>query len=175
MGQIFESLDPFIQEHVRQLMKPSGLPEGDDSLESLASAWLEKKDAFESEVSTQGMEEVDFFAKDEERGALAMTYSGSLVNIGPLVDGKRLCEYSSIGLRKDVPQAATEDACALESDIESDAPASFTKGPVRKTSPILKIAMFKKAMAPEKEEEKLSEVTQILSDNFVEVNKTVIR
>jgi hypothetical protein len=175
MGQIFDSLDPFIQEHVRQLMKPSGLPEGDESLESLASAWLEKKDAFEGEVAAQGMEEVDFFAKDEERGALAMTYSGSLVNIGPLVDGKRLCEYSSIGLRKDVPQAATEESCSLESDIESDAPASFTKGPVRKTSPILKIAMFKKSMAPEKEEEKLSEVTQILSDNFVEVNKTVIR
>jgi len=175
MGQTFDSLDPFIQEHVRPLMKPSGLPEGDESLEALASAWLEKKETFENEVASQGMEEIDFFAKDEERGALAMTYSGSLINIGPLVDGKRLCEYASIGLRKDVPDAASEDESALEADIESDSPAAFTKGPVRKTSPILKIAKFKKAMAPEVEEEKLSEVTQIITDNFVEVNKTVIR
>ena len=42
MGTKFESLDDFIQDHVRQLVKPSGLPESDESLEALATAWLEK-------------------------------------------------------------------------------------------------------------------------------------
>jgi hypothetical protein len=91
------------------------------------------------------------------------------------VDGSRRCEYSSIGLRKDVPQTAVDEASQLESAIESDSVAAFKKGPVRKTSPVLKIARFKKKLAPEAEEAKLSEVTQILADGFVEVNKTVVR
>ena len=175
MGEVFDSLDSFIQDHVKQLLKTSGLPDTDESLDSLASSWLEKKTAFEDEVSSQGMEELDAFSADDDQGALVMTYSGSLLNIGPLVDGARRCEYSSIGLRKDVPQTAVEDNSELEGDFESDAVAAFKKGPVRKTSPILKIARFKKKMAPELEESKLSEVTQILADGFVEVNKTVIR
>jgi hypothetical protein len=175
MGKVFDSLDNFIQEHVKQLLKSSGMQNDDESLDALAGAWLEKKQAFEDGVSTQGMEEIDFFSKEDDQGALVMTYSGSLLNIGPLVDGFRRCEYTSIGLRKDVPQSALEESSELEADFETDAVASFKKGPVRKTSPILKIARFKKKMDPELEESKLSEVTQILADDFVEVNKTVIR
>ncbi len=175
MAAVFESLDSFIQDHVKQLLKSSGMPDGDESLEALASAWLEKKKAFEDEVAAQGMEEIDFFGAQDEQGGLIMTYSGSLLNIGPLVEGSRNCAYASIGLRKDVPETASDEASSLEGDFEIDAVASFKKGPVRRTSPILKIARFKKKLAPEVEESKLSEVTQILADGFVEVNKTVIR
>lgn len=174
MGANFDSLDAFIQDHVRQMVKPSGLPEGDDSLEALATSWLEKKSAFEDAVAKNGMEEVQFFSADDEQGAIVMTYSGSLVNIGPLVDGVRRCEYAPIGLRKDVPESAVEESAVLEGDFETDSVASFKKGPVRKTSPILKIARFTKKMKPEVEEEKLADVTQALMDDFVEVNKTVV-
>jgi hypothetical protein len=174
MGINFDSLDSFIQDHVRQMVKPSGLPEGEDSLEALATSWLEKKRAFEDAVSGNGMEEVQFFTADDDRGAIVMTYSGSLLNIGPLVDGARRCEYAPIGLRKDVPESAVEESGMLEGDFETDSVAAFKKGPVRKTSPILKIARFTKKMTPEVEEEKLSDVTQALMDDFVEVNKTVV-
>ncbi len=43
MGKKFDSLDNFIQDHVKQLLKSSRLPEGDESLETLATGWLEKK------------------------------------------------------------------------------------------------------------------------------------
>lgn len=175
MGERFDSLPPYIQDHIRQLVKPSGLSEGDESLEALAGAWNEKQELFAQEAATHDMEEVDFFEKTEERGALAMTWSGSLVNIGPLVDGKRVCEYSSIGLRKDVPDSAKEEESVLEADLESDKVAAFAKGPVRKTSPLLKIAVFKKEMPPAVEEEELAALTQVIGDSFVEVNKTVIR
>jgi hypothetical protein len=174
MGTNFDSLDAFIQDHVRQMVKPSGLPEGEDSLEALAESWLEKKRAFEEAVSGNGMEEVQFFTAEDEQGAIVMTYSGSLLNIGPLVDGARRCEYAPIGLRKDVPESAVEESGLLEGDFETDSVAAFKKGPVRKTSPILKIARFTKKMTPEVEESKLADVTQALMDDFVEVNKTVV-
>jgi hypothetical protein len=173
MGAKFDSLDEFIQDHVRQMVKPSGLPEGEDSLEALAGSWLEKKRAFEEAVAENGMEEVQFFTADDEHGAVVMTYSGSLLNIGPLVEGSRRCEYAPIGLRKDVPESAVEDASSLAADFETDAAAGFRKGPVRKTSPILKIARFTKDYAPEVEESRLADVTQALTSGFVEVNKTV--
>jgi hypothetical protein len=174
MGVNFDSLDGFIQDHVRQMVKPAGLSEGEETLEALATSWLEKKKAFEEVVANNGMEEVQLFAAEEEHGGLVMTYSGSLLNIGPLVAGARRCEYAPIGLRKDVPESAVEDASVLESDFETDSVAAFRKGPVRKTSPILKIARFVKKYAPEIEEARLSEVTQALTGDFVEVNKTVV-
>jgi hypothetical protein len=174
MGSNFDSLDEFIQEHVRQMVKPSGLPPGEESLEALASSWLEKRKAFEEVVCNNDMEEVQLFAAEDDHGGIVMTYSGSLLNIGPLVGGARHCEYAPIGLRKDVPESAVEEASLLEGDFETDSVAAFKKGPVRKTSPILKIARFKKKYAPELEEARLSEVTQVLTGDFVEVNKTVV-
>jgi hypothetical protein len=174
MGSNFDSLDEFIQDHVRQMVKPSGLPEGEESLEALAGSWLEKKKAFEEVVSSNDMEELQVFGAAEEHGGIVMTYSGSLLNIGPLVAGARRCEYAPIGLRKDVPESAVEDASLLDGDFETDSVAVFRKGPVRKTSPVLKIARFRKKYAPEVEEERLSEVTQVLTGDFVEVNKTVV-
>lgn len=175
MGTRFDSLDGFIQTHVRQLLASSGLPDGPDALEALAGAWLEKKAAFEAAVAGSGMEEVDFLAKDDERGALLMTYSGSLLNLGPLVGGGRRCEYASIGLRPDLPQFAVEESSRLDADVEADAVASFAKGPVRRTSPLLKIALFKKRLTPQIEEAKLAEVTQAVGQEFAELNKTVVR
>jgi hypothetical protein len=174
MGANFDSLDEFIQDHVRQMVKPSGLPEGEESLEALATSWLEKKKAFEEVVANNDMEEVQSFAAEDEHGGIVMTYSGSLLNIGPLVAGTRHCEYAPIGLRKDVPESAVEEASVLESDFEADSVAVFRKGPVRRTSPVLKIARFNKKYAPEAEATRLSEVTQVLTDGFVEVNKTVV-
>jgi len=174
MGSNFDSLDDFIREHIRQMVKPSGLSEGEESLEALATAWLEKKKAFEETVAGSEMEEVQLFAAEEEHGALVMTYSGSLLNIGPLVGGERHCEYAPIGLRKDVPESAVEETSELEGDVETDSVAKFKKGPVRKTSPILKIARFTKKYAPDVEETKLADITQVLTGDFVEVNKTVV-
>ena len=174
MGSNFDSLDEYIQDHVRQMVKPSGLIEGEETLEALATSWLEKKKAFEEAVAGNGMEEVQLFAADEEHGGIAMTYSGSLLNIGPLVGGARRCEYAPIGLRKDVPESAVEEASVLETDCETDSAALFKRGPVRKTSPVLKIARFAKKYAPDVEETRLAEVTQVLTSDFVEVNKTVV-
>ena len=116
----FNSLTPEIQQHLKQIAKTSGMPMTDESWELMATAWLEKKTIFETTLSDNKLVEVAFFGQAEARGALALTWSGSIINIGPLVDGARHCEYTSIGLRADVPPAATEDASVLSSDLEVD-------------------------------------------------------
>ena len=174
MGEYLDQIPEEIRGHVREITRISGLPEGEESVEKIAQAWLEKKKTFEEEIQKMKMEEIDSFTKEDERAALALTFSGSLVNIGPLVEDRRKVQYMSIGLRKDVPDLAERDDSVLAKDINIDEPIEFVKGPVRSTSQIFKIAVFTGDLSAEEQEEKITEVTQIIGEEFVEVNKTII-
>ena len=103
-----------------------------------------------------------------------MTYSGSLLTIGPIADDGRNVEYASVGLRTDVPESAEKEGSVISSDISVGGVVEFLVGPIKKSSPVYKIAVVKDEMPIEEEEELLSDVTQILMDDFVEVNKTLI-
>ncbi|TFG84657.1 MAG: hypothetical protein E4H20_02515 [Spirochaetales bacterium] len=170
----FDSLSPEIQDHLRQIAKTSGLAPTEDSHERMAAAWLEKLDIFEKAVKDNKLVEVAFFGRAEERGALVLTFSGSLLNVGPLVDGARRCEYASIGMRADVPPTATDESSELAADLELEEPAQFVKGPIKTSSPLYKIAVAKDELEPNDEEALLTQVTQELAEDFIEVNKTLI-
>lgn len=174
MGEYLDQIPAEVRDHVKGIAKTSGLPEGEESIELIAQGWLEKKVAFEEKIEDENMEEVEEFSKDSEVGALVMTYSGSLLTVGPLIDGVRTVDYTSIGLRTDVPSSVSNDKSVLDAHISVDSPATFSAGPIKKTSAIFKIAVFIEELPAEEEAEKLSEVTQILAEEFVEVNKTII-
>ena len=175
MGEYLDQIPEPIRAHIRQITSTSGLPAGEESVEMIAQAWLEKKRIFEEQLAGNKLEEVETFAADEAGGALILTYSGSLLTVGPLVDDVRRVEYSSIGLRTDVPQSAANDASVLSADAEVDQVAEFEAGPIRRSSAVFKIAVAREELEPEAEAQLLSDVTQVLTEEFVEVNKTVIR
>jgi hypothetical protein len=178
MDDNFSKVSEKVQNHLKQLAGSvkvvSADGSTDDPLEALAGAWLEKEDRFNNQMEDNNMELVDTLGKDDAKGALILTYSGSLLTVGPLTDNGRKVEYVSVGLRTDVPDAAEQDDAELASDINVDAPAEFSNGPIQKSSPIYKIAVVKEEMAPEDEEELLADVTQVLIDEFADVNKTLI-
>ncbi len=174
MGEFLDQIPGDIQQHIKDLSKASGVGEDEESVEKMAQAWLEKKDCFESKISEQDMEEVESFSKDEEKGALVLTYSGSLLNVGPLVDDVRNVEYTSVGIRTDVPQTASGDNAKLAGDIIVGKGADFEVGPVKTTSAIHKIAVCKEELSPEEQEETLSNATVMLSEDFVKINQTII-
>ena len=66
-----------------------------------------------------------------------MTYSGSLINIGPQRDQGRNVQYVSIGLRKDVPESASQENSQLQGDVRIGAPVAFSSGPILSSSPVL--------------------------------------
>jgi hypothetical protein len=170
----FESLNPEIQVHLKQLAKASGLSAAEDGYERLAAAWLEKKALFEKSAQENKLAEQAFFASQEQKGALVLTYSGSLLKIGPLINGTRCCEYSSIGLRSDVPPSAIEDASQLAADIEVDDIVQFSTGPIKSSSQVYTMAVASEELEPEEEEALLTQLGQNLVEDFVEVNKTVL-
>lgn len=175
MGEFLDRVPAHLREHVAKIAAGSGLEPGGETTELIARAWLEKEAAFAQRIGESGMEEWDSFPADEKRGALVLTYSGSLLTIGPLDGGKREVEYASVGLRQDVPAFARSEASALKGDLAVDQVAAFSGGPIEKSSAVFKIAVAKEKLDPEAEKEMLGEVTQVLAEDFVEVNKTVAR
>ena len=174
MSEFLDQIPEDIQDHIKDITKTSGLPDNDESIEMIAQAWLEKKNVFEEKIEEMNMEELDSFDKEDERGAIVLTYSGSIVNVGPMVDDVRNVEYTSIGIRSDVPDSANNDKSKLGGDINIDETIEFEVGPVKSTSQIFKIAVCKGDLSADEQEEKLKETTVILSDEFAKINSTII-
>ena len=174
MGEQFEAVAPQVRDHLKQLVGTAGLPDGEESLELLAQGWLEKQSSFHEQTKANNLEETDVLEIDGGHGALVMTYSGSLLTVGPETEEGRTVEYVSIGLRQDVPDSLRRERSVLASDVAKDSSAEFEVGPIKTSSPVYAIAVAKEEMSAEAEEELLSQVTLMLAEDFVEVNKTVI-
>ena len=174
MENYFANVSEDVQNHLKQLTGSVNLPEGEDALEILAKGWLEKEKLFLSKIEQENLEEVDTYVADEKRGGLIMTFSGSLLTIGPLGDEGRNIEYSSIGLRTDVPEKAVKSGSVLDENITIGEPVLFSVGPITKSSPVYKIAIVSKEMEPKEEEGLLSDLTQVITDEFTEINKTIV-
>jgi hypothetical protein len=174
MGEILDQLPPEIQTHVKGITKSAGLPDEEASYEKIAQGWLDKKKIFEEQITEQQMVEVDSLAMDDEKGAVALTFSGSLVLIGPIIDGVRKSGYNSIGIRKNVPDSMIQENSKLAADVSVNSPILFDVGPVKSTSSIFKIAICEEDLEALEQEEKISEVTVIMTNEFVDVNKQLV-
>ena len=178
-------LSTAIRAHLQGLLRSSGLPENEESLEEMTRVWFEKKDMFEGQVKALDMQTLERFAADDPRGALLLTWSGSLLSVGPSSVGRagmnprstaaRRTEYASIELRTDVPHLAVSENGELESDLAIGQPATLRMGPVSSTSALLRIAACDPAVAAEEQEKRIREATIFLTNGFVRINRTVTR
>lgn len=173
MGIFLDQVPEEIQDHIRDIAATSGLPQGDDAVEAISEGWLEKQRLFEEKTAELNMETVDELAADFPRGALVITYSGSLLTIGPQKDQQRRIEYTSIGLRHDVPDALLSEQTAIKGSILVNSPARFTDGPIEQSSLIYRIAIHREELEAEEENKRLNSATQIISESFADVNKSL--
>lgn len=174
MGEFFDKIPEHIKAHIKDLVAKADLPDNEESLELISNVWLEKERIFNEETSKMNMMEIDFFDKNEKKGAIVLTYSGSILTIGPLVSNGRKVSYASIGLRKDVPEVAEKDSSILSSNIEIDDVIEFQVGPIKRSSSVYKIFVSRDELPPEKELKNITVVATEIIDDFVEVNKTLL-
>lgn len=174
MSDVLNQIPEKIHYHIKALSKDSAFEGSEDAVDRIAQAWLDKKAVFDDEIDTMGMVKVEELELDHEQGALAITYSGSLVNIEPVMDGKRRVSYTSIGLRTDVPESnSEEDSVVQESYISVDNPVYFEQGPVKNTSQLLEIAVFEEELSPVVQTQKLDQATRKLVEEFVDINASI--
>jgi nucleoid DNA-binding protein len=174
MGDYFNGLPDVIKEHIQEITKTSGLPNSDESTELIAQAWLEKRDMFEEQVKVLHLVEVESLSAGSPKAALMLTYSGSLVSTGVPEKDNRWAEYASIGLRKDVPDIAGKMDAKLSGQILLDRGIEFENGPIKKSSPLLKIAVCAEGVSPSEQNNRIREATIFLTNGFVKINRSLI-
>ncbi len=174
MSEILNQIPEKIHYHIKALSKNSAFENEQDAIDRISQAWLDKKAVFDDETETMGMVKVDELELTDEQGALAITYSGSLVNIEPVIDGKRRVSYTSIGLRTDVPESNSEEESEVKDGfISIDNPVYFEQGPVKNTSQLLEIAVFEEELAPVVQTQKLDAATKKLVEEFIDINASI--
>jgi nucleoid DNA-binding protein len=173
MGKSFDSLPEQIQTHLRELIHASGIADNEESLEDVSRNWMEKKNLFDGQIKSLDMMETGIFAADNPSGALALTYSGSLISIGPLRGRDRRIEYYSLKLRADVPELLKNPAGRISADTGKDTILEFEEGPIKSTSALFTMAVFPEGVRPEEQETRLHEAVVFLTHCFVKINRSL--
>jgi len=174
MGVYFQQLPDKIKPHVEEVTKSSGLPQTEESLERISKAWLEKRKLFDGQIRALRMVEALSLPKESPKGALLLTYSGSLLSLRTAVSGARHIEYASIGLRRNVPAVARGEGVELENDLAVDRAATFARWPVRSSSPLFTIAVCPDEVGLEEQDKRIREATIFLTNGFVKINRTLL-
>ena len=162
-----------IRAHLAALVRSSGLPDTEDSLQRMEAAWLSKKRMFEDQTRALDMQELASLPAGDPRGALLLTWSGSLVSLEPPGAAGRHGEYASIELRMDVPHLVLLDAVDFPQGLAVDKEAEFSQGLLRRTSALLKIAACDPGLPAEEQARRIREATIYLTSAFVKINRTV--
>jgi nucleoid DNA-binding protein len=175
MSKYASQLTPAIRSHLAGLIRSSGLPDTEESREEMARVWFEKKAMFEGQIKALDMLELEHFSVDDPRGALLLTWSGSLLSAGSrrADTGGRVMEYSSIELRTDVPHLAKSARGVFDADLALGEVARLREGPIASTSAVLKIAACDPSVPPDQQEKRIREATIFLTNGFVTINRSV--
>ncbi len=173
MGEFYDQLPDTIREHIRLIARNFEIPDAEDTLEAVAKVWIGKKEIFENQIEKAGLREVQVLEKNDRKGALVMTYSGSLVDISPVIDGKRKVTYTSIGYRTNTPAHAECAGTNLSRDMTIDNTAEFDQGPIKRTSQVFKIAVCADDLSPEEEASRVTSTKTVIEEEFLEANRQI--
>jgi hypothetical protein len=171
MGVFLDQIPGGLRKYIDAIAKDVGFPEGETFRERIAECWIGKKEVFETQVEKFNLKQDAVLMKNDPGGALALTCSGSLVHIGPLNQGRRNVVYSSLGFRIEQSVASRNTESILKEDIAVDRPIVFEKGPVKKTSPVYKLAVCVNSLDLAAQEDLLVQLAAAVEGLMLEKNK----
>jgi len=166
-----EGLPEEIKSHLHRLITETELPDNEESFELLASAWIEKEKLFTGQTGALDMEPSESIAEEDDRGMLLLTNSGSLVSLWPAENGVRNLEYASIAMRSDVPDILKGPGVKVAGEIKQGRPVEIKDAPLKKTSPVYRIAVCSSDLDKHEQEKRIREATIFLTNGFARINK----
>jgi nucleoid DNA-binding protein len=163
-----------VRRHIEAVADAIASEADERAVERVAEVWFEKRRLFTEQTRALDMENADLFAADDPRGAVLLTYSASLIMVGPATEergGGRSFEYASIKARTDVPELLSADAVRIARDIAVDQTAVFEGTALERSSEILRIATFPDGLDAAEQRERLRQAMVFLTNGFVHVNR----
>lgn len=171
MGELLAQLPEKIRKHLEGLLSSTELARTPQSLDTLAANWIAKKELFEAMAKNLSLETVERLETTDGRAALLLTYSGSLLGLGPVVENGRSLEYASIKLRSDIPEIVACENALVADAIAIDSSASFTNAPIKSTSALHRIAVCAPGVETEEQNKRIREAMIFLTNAFVKLNR----
>jgi len=169
-----------IREHLHTLVKNTDLPDNEETFRQLLSAWMQKEHLFTSQTAILGMELIEELPSGDDRGLILLTKSGSLISLFPARtgdseqdSGRRVFEYASISLRRDVPDILQGKKARLTGPVGIGKPVEMEDAPLKKSSSVYKIAACPPGTARDVQETRIREATIFLTNGFVRINKQI--
>ncbi len=169
----YDALPDRIRSQLDGLLLDAGSTEDPEAREKLASIWTEKFRLFTGQIAALDMVSVSELAADDDRAAIFLTYSGSLISLGPRRGKDRWLEYASIKLRVDVPELVRGDKANLASAAIVDQAAVFEGTSLKRSSALYRIAVCPAGTSPDEQERRVREATVYLTNGFIKLNRTL--
>jgi|GEM_PF-255747 len=177
----YSRLPAEIRAQIDALAEGPDTPRLPDIKEKLAANWQGKFDLFVSQVRLLGMEELEALEEGDGRGFLAMTYSGSILSVGPAQEeessrglpGSRWVEYVPIKIRLDVPEIASGYGAVIVGAATRGSSLRFDGGPVKSTSSVYRIAACSADVPPDEQDKRIREAAIFLTHGFIKMNRTL--
>jgi nucleoid DNA-binding protein len=171
---LFDDLPDRVQSQLRALSESSESGSGGESLSRLAENWVTKRRLFEEQISALHMRRISDEGFTAEGALILLTYSGSLVFLGPAdEDGRRSFEYASIRLRTDVPGLVTASGVRLAASPSVDQALVLQDCPVERTSEVFEVAGFDQSLSLAEQARRLREAAIFLTNGFLKANHTL--
>lgn len=169
----FDELPWKIQAQLDALLADTGKAGEAEAREMLAGIWSEKFRLFTGQINALGMEELDEMDAEDDRAAIFLTYSGSLISLGPRRGRDRWLEYASIKLRGDVPELVRGDKAKLLGNARLEQAAAFEGTALRRSSALYRIAVCPRGISPDEQERRVREATVYLTNGFIKLNRSL--
>ncbi len=164
-----------VKRHLTGLAAELDREDDEAFLLELLAVWTRKATLFEDQARALHLELVDSVPRNDPRGALVLTYSGSLLSIGPDTDKTlgRWVEYSSIKLRTDVPDVLVDHGISFADGTQIGRGVEIIGSRISKTSPAYAIAVCPQNLPEEEQEKRIRESTIFITNGFMKYNRQV--
>jgi nucleoid DNA-binding protein len=168
-----KGLPEAIQQHLLNIAAESSRGTDENYINELAKSWSRKVHLFDEQIRAVQLDLVQKIDEGDVRGILALTYSGSLLSLGPKNGDGRWMEYSSIKLRTDVPDIIVEKNGDVIGSLEVDRGISLSNSKVKQTSAVYKLAICPKKLSIDEQEKRIRESTIFLTNGFMKYNRSL--
>ncbi len=175
----FSKLPAAIQKHLTGLAAEQDRHKDPDYIKTLTEVWYRKEELFRQQVKAVRLELVDSVSAKDSRGMMVLSYSGSILCIGPVfptstnINFSRWIEYSSIKLRTEVPDIIMEKTAVLKSDVTVGQPVRLGDSRVSATSPAYLLAVCPEGLNEDEQDKRIRESAVFITAGFMKFNQTL--
>ncbi len=175
----FTDLPNAIQHHLAGLAADLKRQNDPEYMKMLSDVWFRKEELFRQQVRAMKLVFTDEVSNRDTRGMMVLTYSGSILSIGPVfltstnINSSRWIEYSSIKLRTEVPDILIEKNATISAPLFAGKPVLLENSRVKATSPAYMLAVCPEGLNEEEQDKRIRESSVFITAGFMKYNRSL--